>query len=45
LWVLAKIGIAIPANVVNIIWVIAVLLILIWLVSHFSGAFSGHHLP
>ena len=38
LWVLAKLGIAIPANVLNIIWVIVVLLSIIWLVQHFGGA-------
>jgi hypothetical protein len=45
LWVLGKLGIAIPANVLNIIWVILVLLCIIWIISHFSGAWSGHRLP
>ena len=42
LWVLSKLGIAIPTNVLNIIWVIVVLLSIIWLVNHFGGAV---HLP
>ena len=35
LWVLAKLGIAIPANIVNVIWVILLLLAVIWILEHF----------
>jgi hypothetical protein len=45
LWVLCKLGLAIPDNVLKIIWVILVLLCIIWLVQHFAGSWSGHHLP
>lgn len=37
LWVLAKLGLAIPANIVTIIWVILVLLAIIFIVTHFFG--------
>jgi hypothetical protein len=40
LWVLGKLGLAIPAQIVNIIWVIVVLLAIIWLFQHFSGSFK-----
>jgi hypothetical protein len=41
LWTLSKLGVAIPSNIINIIWVIIVLLSIIWLVSHFWGGLGG----
>jgi hypothetical protein len=37
LWVLAHLGIALPAMVVQIIWVIVVLLVLLYLWNTFGG--------
>jgi hypothetical protein len=45
IWVLGKLGIAIPPNILTIVWVILVLLAIIWIVQHFSPVWSGHHLP
>lgn len=45
LWVLGKLGITIPDNIRNIIWVILVLLAIIWIVSHFFvGGGSAPHI-
>jgi len=45
LWLLGKLGIVIPANIVSVIWVILIILVLIWIVQHFAPVWSGHHLP
>jgi hypothetical protein len=45
LWVLSLLGIVIPANIVKVIWAILIILSLIWIITHFSGQWSGHRLP
>jgi hypothetical protein len=44
LWVLGALGLAIPANIVKVIWVILVLLAIIWIVEHFLVGGSGRSL-
>jgi hypothetical protein len=44
IWVLGMLGVVIPANILKAIWAIVVILALIWLISHFSGSWSVHHL-
>jgi hypothetical protein len=47
LWVISLLGLAIPANVVRIIWVILILLAIIFIAQHFfvgsSLGFDVHH--
>jgi hypothetical protein len=38
IWVLGRLGINLPQNILRIIWVILVLLAIIWIIQHF---FSG----
>lgn len=43
LWVLSQVGVALPAPIVKIIWVIVILLVLLWFVQVFLG--GGLSLP
>ena len=38
IWVLGLLGIVIPGNILKAIWAIIIILSLIWLITHFSGA-------
>jgi hypothetical protein len=37
IWVLGKLNIVLPENILRIIWVILVLLTIIWIIEHFFG--------
>jgi hypothetical protein len=37
IWVLGKLNIVLPQNILRIIWVILVLLTIIWIIEHFFG--------
>lgn len=41
IWVLGQLGLTLPAFVVKILWVIAVLLIILWLVRLFRPYWGG----
>lgn len=41
IWVLGKLGVEIPAQVVNVLWVIVVLIVLLLLWRAFGGIISG----
>ena len=40
-WVVSKLGLVIPANIANVLWVILVLLALIFIVQHFFYGGAG----
>ena len=37
IWILGKLNIVLPQNILRVIWVILLLLTLIWIIQHFFG--------
>lgn len=42
-WALGRLGISVPGQVMNVVWVIVVLLVLVWVLQAFVG--GGMMLP
>lgn len=43
IWVLGQLGVPMPAQVINVMWVIVVLVVLLLLWRTFGGVISGGH--